>query len=173
MKKIILLAVAVVVAAACSSPRYTYHFDTYTYRSAKDATKPSVEESMAQPTPVDEQTLTASADENRVYLAESPLTVETQGTSKEEAVKTFKSLTKEEKKAFKKELKAEIKNLVKAKKEGSLEAAKGGLDGDLKLAAIFGAIGLVLLIIGGDIGIVGVIALLVGLFFLVRYLMRQ
>jgi hypothetical protein len=172
MKKISSMAVAVIIMASCSSPKYSYHFDTYAYRSAKDAAQPVAQE-ITQPTPLDANTLVASADEELVYVTE-PAAAEKKPATTEEALATLKSFSKEEKKAFKKELRSELKTLVKAKKEGSMNTvAKGGLDGDLKLAAIFGAIGLVLLIIGGDIGIVGVIALLVGLFFLVRYLMRQ
>jgi hypothetical protein len=45
---------------------------------------------------------------------------------------------------------------------------------DMKLAAIFGAVGIVLLIIGGDVlTIIGAVALLVGLYFFIRWLIHQ
>jgi hypothetical protein len=48
------------------------------------------------------------------------------------------------------------------------------MDPDLKLAAIFGSIGVVALIIGGDVfAIIGGIAMIVGLVFFVRWLVRQ
>ncbi len=48
------------------------------------------------------------------------------------------------------------------------------LDKDLKLAAIFGAVGIVALLIGGDVfWVIGGIALLIGVVFFVMWLARQ
>ncbi|MCI0751099.1 MAG: hypothetical protein L0Y35_04620 [Flammeovirgaceae bacterium] len=175
MKKLFITFLTLAVLASCSSPKYAYHFDTYDYNSGKKPISKSLQEPSTLK--IDERTLVASTDETLFFVAEPKAEATTEVTkpvAKEEAIKSFKALSKQEKKAFRKELKEGIKDYVKAKKSEEYDSInKGGLDNDLKLAAIFGAIGLVLLIIGGDIGIVGVIALLVGLFFLVRYLMRQ
>jgi hypothetical protein len=54
------------------------------------------------------------------------------------------------------------------------ESSAKALSGDVKLAAIFGVVGLVLLIIGGEVlYILGAVALLIGLYFFIRYLSRQ
>ncbi len=51
---------------------------------------------------------------------------------------------------------------------------KGGKNKDLRLAAIFGAAGLVALIIGGSpLNVLGSIAILVGLFLFVRWIIRR
>lgn len=48
------------------------------------------------------------------------------------------------------------------------------MDNDLKLAAIFGAVGIVALIISGDVFyIIGGIALIIGVVFFVKWLVRQ
>jgi hypothetical protein len=58
---------------------------------------------------------------------------------------------------------------------GKVEASSAKyMENDLKLAAIFGGVGLVLLIIGGDVlYVLGAIGLLIGLYFFIRWLMRQ
>ena len=114
----------------------------------------------------DERTLVASANENEVYIAK-PTTV----ISREEAVTRIKSMSKEEKK----ELKREVKRFVKEKKrEGTDVNSTKALENDVKLAAIFGAVGIVLLIIGGDVlYVLGAVALLVGLYFFIRWLIHQ
>jgi hypothetical protein len=86
-------------------------------------------------------------------------------------------MSKEEKKAFRKEAKAQIKQYVKAAKSGDktqMAEASKALDKDLKLAAIFGAVGIVALLIGGDVfWVIGGIALLIGVVFFVMWLARQ
>ena len=84
-----------------------------------------------------------------------------------------------ERKEFRHNLKKEIKTYVKAKKKaGSVESVKSSnaMDHDLKLAAIFGAIGVVGLILNSvsvAFGIIGGIALIVGIVFLVMWIIRQ
>lgn len=171
MKKLLYFFVSVLVVTSCSSPKYTYNFDYYDYNSGKK--KPVLKETVASakesPLTVDESTIVASAKEDVVYEPQAAVAP----VSKAEAVAKLKSMTK----ADRKELKAELKKYAKeSKKSSSVKEGQGtmGLGGDLKLAAIFGAIGIVLLIIGGDaLSLIGGISLLVGLFFLIRYLINQ
>jgi hypothetical protein len=74
------------------------------------------------------------------------------------------------------QLKRDIKAYLAAKR--NFDSVKGaqasGMDHDLKLAVIFGAIGIVGLAIGGDVFyIIGGIALLIGVVFFVKWVIRQ
>jgi hypothetical protein len=174
MKKNIAYVITMLVLASCSAPKYTYHFDHYDYNSGKK--KAASQEAMVSSNTVttdavgviDESTLVASAKEDETtYLAEPAPAI-----TKEEAVARIKSMTKEERKELKKEIKKYVKE---SKKEESLKGeGSRKLENDVKLAAIFGAVGIVLLIIGGDVlYVLGAIALIVGLYFFIRWLVRQ
>src|SRR5690606_39816577 len=86
--------------------------------------------------------------------------------SEESPARSYKEMSRAERKEFRKEAKALIKTYIKAKKEGDeVKAAQAAqaMDHDLKMAAIFGAVGIVALIIGGDVfWIIGGIALIIG-----------
>ena len=178
MKKILFLIGAVLLMAACSSPKYTYNFDHYDYNSGRKATVKADKAEAASPLAVQDQTLVASADESTVVLAETekPVTAE---EAKSILEKKYKSLTKEEKKEFRQEVKKAMKTYFKAKREGDTVAANEAtkaMDHDLKLAIIFGAIGLTLTFFAGanDIfWILGVIAVVIGVVFLIKWLARQ
>jgi len=173
MKKYISLLTAILAISSCSTPKYTYHFDYYDYNSGKKkATSQEVAVSVEQSAEesaltVDEKALVASANESEVYIARPTPVI-----SKEEAVGRIKSMSKEERK----ELKKEVRKLVKEKKrENSIHGnSTKALENDVKLAAIFGAVGIVLVIIGGEVlYVLGAIALLIGLYFFIRWLIHQ
>jgi predicted deacylase len=86
-------------------------------------------------------------------------------------------MSRAERKEFRKEAKALIKAYIQAKKSGDeVKATEAvmAMDQDLKMAAIFGAVGIVALIIGGDVfWIIGGIALIIGVVFFVLWLSRQ
>jgi hypothetical protein len=179
MRKHLLLVGAVVLAAACSSPKYTYHFDHYDYNSGKKKIQPAAtvqESAVASVATPQDEAIVAPAEFITAETGDLTPTVDAQKAAADLA-KTYKSMTKEEKKAFRKEAKAQIKQYVKAVKsgdEGQIAAAKQAMDKDLKLAAIFGAVGIVALLIGGDVfWIVGGIALLIGVVFFIMWLVRQ
>lgn len=171
MKKYSLLFFGAILLAACSTPKYTYHFDHYDYSTKKKdpagksvvVTEQPVQESVLA---IDEGTLTASLRENEPVLATPAPTM-----TKEEAITKLESMSKAERKELKKEVKRYVKENKKDIKEGK---APKKLENDVKLAAIFGVIGIVLLIIGGDVlYILGAVALLVGLYFFIRWLINQ
>ena len=168
MKKYSLFFLGAILLAACSTPKYTYHFDHYDYSTKKKdpagvvAQQPAQESVLA----IDESTLTASINGNEPVIATPAPTM-----TKEEAIAKLKSMSKEERKELKKEVKRYVKENKKNIKEGKAPQAMAG---DLKLAAILGAIGIVCLIIGGSaLYIVGSVALLVGLFFFIRWLINN
>lgn len=183
MRKYLVPVLAIAVLASCSAPKYAYHFDHYDYNSGKNKSAVAAAQTPAEspvsaeeasPLVLQEETLVASADEKAVVVAKPSTSVEAQ---KEAAMKKYAAMSKAERKAFRKEAKTQIKAYVKAVKSGDKEqvakAAKG-MDHDLKLAAIFGAVGIVSLLIGGDVfWVIGGIALIIGVVFFVMWLTRQ
>jgi hypothetical protein len=163
MKK--LLYLIVLVACACSSPKYTASFNYYD-KSPSLSTKSE--------TVVEEQSRVVAQSE-QLLASTSLAPVDLKATPKTEVRKTYIQMTKTERKALRAHLKSEMKAYVKEQKKNfSIESTQASLDEDLKLAAIFGAVGIVALIIGGDIFyVIGAIALIIGVVFFVKWLMRQ
>lgn len=164
MKKLIYSLIAL-SAVACSSPKYTASFNnvnsTVPYYAAK---------SIEVPTPINAEQVLASTSEIPVVLAE-PSVVVTETT----VSKTYLQMTKSERKQLRSDIKSVLKTQKMNKKLGvqATQATKG-IDHDLKLAAIFGAVGLVALIISGQLFyIIGGIALIIGVVFFVKWLVRQ
>jgi hypothetical protein len=149
-----------------------YKFDYHDYnagRKAKDLKEevasnpgpmPIQAESLIAMEPIKEETVSS------IESIEKPAVI-TEG-------KTYEDMTKKERRELRKELKKEIKHIVKKKDTpNSVEATKA-MDRDLKLAAIFGAVGIVALIINGTVFyIIGGVALIIGIVFFVKWLIRQ
>jgi hypothetical protein len=165
MKKIIYL-LSVVLLGACSSPKYTASFNSYDsptgYREVKKVTAPA---SVINPTELVASTSTA------------PIEIKKEVAPAAEVRKTYVQMSKTERKALRTHLRNEIKTFTKTQKEKlspQTTQATQGMDNDLKLAAVFGAVGIVALIIGGDVfWIIGGIAMLIGVVFFVKWLLRQ
>jgi hypothetical protein len=171
MKNKLLFLLAIILIASCSAPKYSYHFDTYDYNSGKKAKAVATQPAEAQPEIlIDPAALLASSD--KTVMGEPSL-----AHRPEEVRKTYLQMTRAEKREVRKLIKGEIKKYIKAKKENveSVKATKA-MDSDLKLAAIFGAVGLVLTLFGGvssAFWVIGVIAIVIGVVFLVKWLVRQ
>jgi hypothetical protein len=173
MRKYLLLFIAGTILYSCSTPKYTYYFDRQDYNAGKkQLTKDLVENNGAikedMPIQLNPETLVASTEKSAGILTE---------TNTSDASKSYKEMTKAERKEFRKDAKALVKTYIKAKKSGDeIKAAEAAaaMDHDLKLAAIFGAVGIVALIIGGDVfWVIGGIALIIGVVFFVLWLSRQ
>lgn len=164
--KIRLLSLAcVALCAACSAPKMAYKFDYHDYNAGRKS-KDVKEEVASNPGPMPVQT--------ESLLAMEP--TKNEPTAIAEG-KTYEDMTKNERRELRKEikeLKKEIKNFIKKNDNpNSVEATKA-IDRDLKLAAIFGAVGIVALIIGGQVfWIIGGIAMIIGVVFFVKWLIRQ
>jgi len=165
MKKIIgLLALAFL--GSCSAPKYYSNFNRPAHR-------------------LDGQSVVAKAEEPTLPLVASTMQIEaslhaapTIFTEKEAIQKNYQQLSKTEKVQVRKMLKREIKNIVKIqKREQVVSSTKAsGIDHDLKLAAIFGAVGVVALILGSAgqaFTIIGAICVLIGVVFFVKWILRQ
>jgi len=166
MKSKLYYLLAMLFIAACSSPKYAYHFDRYDYNSGKKGNKVDVAKMENEVSPIQAEQLLASKENTMVLPLEKK-----EPSVKEEIKKTYVQMSKSERKAFR----ADVKKYLKEKKE-SVKATKStnAMDNDLKLAAIFGAVGLVALIISGDVFyIIGGIAMIIGVVFFVKWLVWQ
>lgn len=167
MKKIFYLFVLGLMAS-CSSPKYAANFNYYKSNSGYAGGYGELKTKETTIAPINSTELIASVDEKTIILDAAPATNEER--------KTYVQMNKTERKALRQYLKKEMKTMVKAKKGESVESVSStkALEHDLKLAAIFGAVGVVGLIIGGDVFyIIGAIALLIGVVFFVKWLVRQ
>ena len=186
MRQYLFYLIAVWMFAACSAPKYTYYFDHYDYNAGKKKKENSLALQQAmqeeavnveiEPLKLEDEMLTASATEGPVVIHEAK-SVNVDAEKINEAAKSYKEMSKTERKEFRREAKKLVKTYIKAKKEGDdvkAAAAAKAMDHDLKLAAIFGAVGLVALLIGGDVfWVLGGIALIIGVVFFVMWLSRQ
>lgn len=165
MKKIIYLLTAVLFAA-CSSPKYTASFNSYDTPSGYRPVKASE----APVTAVNSPELLAST-------SHAPVEFKSEVGSSTAVHKTYVQMSKAERRVLRNHLRSEIKTYVKdqkAKLSPKSTEATNAMDSDLKLAAIFGAVGVVASIIGGDVfWIIGGIAFIIGVVFFVKWLVRQ
>ncbi len=168
MKRKLLYLLSLALLAACSAPKYSYNFDHYNYNAGKKKSAASNENVVLQgPETIKSEELVASTETTVVLSVASE-------NKPAEVKKTYAQMNKSEKREVRKQLKAAMKEYSKEKKEVKATNATKGMDNDLKLAAIFGAVGIVALIIGGNVfWIIGGIALLIGVVFFVKWLIRQ
>jgi hypothetical protein len=175
MKNLILFTLAVMMLASCASPKYTYNFDHYDYNSGRKA---SIDEVETGPLALAPERLTADVSPVPVEV-KSQISEKDAATARESLAKKYSELSKTERKEFRQQVKRELKNYVKAVKKGEGIKSAGeatAMDNDLKLAIIFGAVGLTLTLFGGineAFWILGVIAIVVGVVFLIKWLVRQ
>lgn len=184
MKKYLLLIASVLLFAACSSPKYAYYFDHYDYNSGKKnietpatyLAQSDISTPEMSPLLLDEQAVSASAESKIKPVEYAPAMVKEKAALLEQK---YKSLSKTEKKEFRKELKSEIKKMIKAKKSGesiNSIAEKTAMDHDLKMALIFGIVGIVLSAFGGVnsiFWILGVISTVIAIVFLIKWIAEQ
>ena len=168
MKIKIIVLLAIVVLTSCSAPRYSYYFDHHNYNAGKKQAAPINEKSPLSP---DSEMMLASTATEPVVFTEPKTETATTLVVK----KTYLQMDKSERKALTHQLKKEIKTHVAEKKKNySIQATKAGMDHDLKLAIIFGAVGITALLIGTDVfWIIGGIALIIGVVFFVKWVIRQ
>ncbi len=172
---------AILILFSCSSPKYTYNFDYYDYNSgrkpaANNKSNESLTATSAEPLKIDRNELVAASYKG-VVIPSDQITINAKvvstGTAK------IKELSRAEKKHLRSELRDYVKNHAKERKAtdevASVNAAQQ-LDDDLKLAIIFGAIGITFAILGGIntvFWVIGVIGLIVGLVFFIRWISTQ
>jgi uncharacterized membrane protein len=163
MKRKLLYLLSIALLASCSAPKYTYNFSHYNYPTAKKTESASVSS----------QELVASINDEPAMLSKPVVVTEDLVVvEKKEGVQASSPVNQ----LTKKQIKKEIKQMRSLKKANSIESNQQtkAIDNDLKLAAIFGAVGLVALIIGGQVfWIIGGIAMIIGVVFFIKWLLRQ
>jgi hypothetical protein len=169
MKRKLLYLLSVAFLASCSAPKYSYNFDHYNYNSGKKKSVATEAHIAAEQSPlaIQPNELVASTSSAPILMEEK---VSTPAAEVKTATKSYEQLTKVEQK----ELKKNLKKFVKENKE-SIKASKA-MDHDLKLAAIFGAVGLVLSAfwgLGPVFGVIGLICFIIGVIFFIKWLARQ
>lgn len=179
MKKQIFLLSTVLWVAGCSPSKYTYKFDSFDYNSGRKKAEKSFVQNGAvteiSPLTVTQEDLSGSVSP----MVASPEKEVPLDPEVKEKAKRYKDMSKGEKKVFKKEIKKQIKTYAKEMKAGnSVEniEATNALDNDLKLAIIFGAVGITLTVLGGVntvFWVLGVISLVIGLVFFIQWISRQ
>jgi hypothetical protein len=160
-----LFALAVlIVAASCSAPKYTYNFSYYDYQAGKRAAQKEAE------------VVTTATPETFVASTIETPTLTTFPAAITYSNKSVTTMTRAEQKVFAKEVKKDIKNAVRQVKKMNAVQSAQAMDNDLKMAAIFGAIGVGLSILFGVseiIGFIGFAAVVIALVFLIKWLLRQ
>jgi hypothetical protein len=166
MKTKLFALVVLIVGASCSAPKYTYNFSYYDYQAGKRAAQKEAQVATA----TGSTEVVASTQDVPVVIE-----VETQPATVE-VKKEIASMTQAEQKAFAKEVKKDIKTAVREVKKMNTVQSAQAMDNDLKMAAIFGAIGVGLGLLFGVseiIGFIGFVAIVVALVFLIKWLLRQ
>jgi hypothetical protein len=199
MRKYFLFLLTITILASCSTPKYTYYFDHYNYNSGKK--RPAVDKAVPDskknvdknPLTLDSRTLTASKDHVVVPLpdksslasAESneiKLSTTSAKVSAATSARRYKELSKAQRKEFRKAMRENMRRYVVPKKStdplNSVTSVKEAkvMDHDLKMAIIFGSVGLTLSLFGGVntvFWVLSVIAVVVGVVFLIKWLSRQ
>jgi hypothetical protein len=174
--KIRLISLAcVALCLACSAPKTAYKFNYHDYNAGRKAK--DVKQEVASnpgPVPVSSEQLLAMEPVKEEPVAsiesvENPVVTA--------PAKAYEDMSKKERRQLRREFKKEIKSIIR-KNDGvsSVEETKA-MDRDLKLAAIFGAVGFVGLLLWPVayplFSIIGGIALIIGVVFFVKWLIRQ
>lgn len=186
MKKMFLLVLPALLCA-CSSPRYAYHFDHYDYsegRKPEVAMRSENDKSVAPQST--ENDLLADASK-RIILEEPARIMEPPSgdigaktyakKSDDRKIESLSKFSRKERREFIRELKSAIRESKKNTYNTDIAPDEiNEMDKDLKFAIIFGAVGLTLSLFTGVnavFGVLGIIAIVVGVVFLVRWLIRQ
>ncbi len=121
--------------------------------------------------------MASTSSETARVEAETPSAT---GVDAEQIRKAYFKMTKAERKEVRKAIKSVLKNNAMIRPANAANSARSGRgwwqgwDQDLKLAAIFGAIGTVVFIIYTDpFWIIAAVALIIGLVFFIKWFIRQ
>jgi hypothetical protein len=186
MKRILLVLLPALLCA-CSSPRYSYYFDSYDYSEGR---KPQIVQLKEKNNFADiqhtESDLMADVSKRIVLEDRTIINLLPSGVNDMETYagkdehRNIESLTKfsrKERREFIRDLKDAIRESKKNPHQTHVAPDEiKVMDKDLKMAIIFGAVGLTLSLFTGvhaAFGVLGVVAIVVGVVFLVRWLIRQ
>jgi hypothetical protein len=155
----------IAVLASCSSNKYAAHFthyDRHQNYAVNEASAP-----LSSMKPIEPEMITASLTSKPVLFENQKLTLPAEKTAASKRL---------ERKQVKAEIKKQVRQFLKQRsgKDAKVINTSGSWDQDLKMAAIFGAVGLVAIIIGTTLfNIIGAISLIIGVVFLIKWIIRQ
>ena len=167
MRVCIALGAAIVFLTCCSAPRYSYYFDHQNNNASKQTMVEEGDRVMvldAEPS----QMMTSIDDRVVVSppLLDKRIAVEKKIERIHDRQQQIVKLVQ-----WKKEIKT---SLTETSRANPKTQANGSLDNDLKMGAIFVVVGLAGLAIGGNaFQIIGGISLIIGVVFLIKWLIRQ
>lgn len=169
MKSVSVLVLGALVCASCATPKFAYKFSTHRYSTASTSAD-AVQMRVTPPMQPAEWIASSHPDMTDVVSppAAQPAAREVMVPQREIAAPQ-----PEAKRSWKEQRSASQTNV--SKKIFTVNRAQE-FDHDLKLAAIFGSVGIVGLLLGvvGEFFLfVGALSLLVGTFFFIRWLLRQ
>ncbi len=175
------LALTVTFLASCESSKIAYGNSYYFKQTPKKINQPpaaATQEALASVAQNSPASLTTDEKVKQSYhklvtLAEDQAKLtQTLRTEKKEMTRSEKKDLRQEKRANKREMRKELKTLIQEYRAASPQDTKEALSakavsGNLRTGIIIGAVGLILLIIGGPVLYpVGAILLVVGLVFI-------
>ena len=172
-----MLLAASIFLTACSTPKYTYHFDHYDYNSGKK-TEQSAQGMVVEESPLkltDEVLEVSSNPQPQVSNSIGSSTAITK-TAVKAATEKYNALSRSERKEFRKELKKQITRFAKKpiKKDDGVDSVKKTkvFDTLSALALVFGVAGIVLIMlanVSNAFWIIGAISLGVGAFLFIKW----
>jgi hypothetical protein len=171
--KILGIMMTVALLWSCAAPRHQYVFDHYDYNSGRKkilVTERSDENSQDNPFRLHPERLVASAADEPIV---SPTVALPHMSPIDEAMPASDKRTL--KKSLRKEIRETIKDL-RSHDAGERISETKELDQDLKLSIIFGAIGFTLVVLGGlntIFWVLGIVGLVVGLVFFIKWIQTQ
>ena len=183
MKQLLFVALVALITA-CSSPRYAANFHYYKSNPELAGGNGVMKTQESIIAPIEPEKLVASTNKRSTRLMEkTPIPIEpmASGTGKvvaaDQVRKAYFQMNKAERHDLRKALKAVLKNKAVTHPSNAPRSGQSwwqGWDQDLKLAAIFGAIGTTAMIIYVEpFFVIGVVALIVGLVFFIKWFVRQ
>lgn len=172
MKKLCLL-IGIGVLASCSAPKSVYYFDYVKHKSAEDAFNPSLPR-------LHKEDLTASLDVHPVIApaADQYTALTVQPAAYRETVRKHIQPDRKERREIRQALREHFRSRTKANRLMHGDEGQGidDMDNDLKLAILFGAIGITFGLFAGlgtAVWVLAVASLIVGLVFFIRWLLKQ
>ena len=174
-----LFFVVLALMTACSSSRYAANFHYYKSNPEMAGGYGVIKTQESILRPIEPEKLVASANKELTQVSEKtpvPIAIGTVAAA-EQVRKAYFQMNKAQRNDFRKATKAVLKNNAATHHSNSPRSGQSwwqGWDQDLKLAAIFGAIGTTAMIIYVEpFFVIGVAALIVGLVFFIKWFSRQ
>ena len=167
MRMSIAFGAAIALLTSCSAPRYYYYFDHQNHNPVKEVKAPDEKSVLV----LEGQSSHLVASSDRGVVVSPPMLDKRVAKQRIVERKPGGQQTVIKHAQWKKVIRASMKATSRVNPKAQ---ASGSLDYDLKMAAIFVVVGIVGLAISGNaFQIIGGLSLLIGVVFLIKWLIRQ